>query len=176
MPVLRKTSYTLADGTRPFEGYTLGEYWNGSTVPYFTKEVADEIVKYLDGHYDKARYINEADAYVVKLMGADDREIFAGVTFGGIRLYSIGGGSWEWNEVVDNEPYIAELARFERHLHDTVEELDVLSESIIIPDATIEVNGRSITIPLHADLYEALVGIVREEIKYEKEHGGRNNA
>jgi hypothetical protein len=56
---------------------------------------------------------------------------------------------------------------FAKHLHETVEHHDLLSEeSVVPPDVTIEVDGKSITLPLNAGLYESLVEIMEEEQRW----------
>ena len=42
-PELRKTLFSYDDGETIFEGFTLGETWNGWAMPYFTLETAEAI-------------------------------------------------------------------------------------------------------------------------------------
>lgn len=59
---MRKTKFNIGDSENIYEGYTDGRLWNGWATPYFTKEVADKMVK----DYEEAMYYEERlDAYIV---------------------------------------------------------------------------------------------------------------
>lgn len=156
-----KARFTVDGFDRSFEGFTFGGTWAGWHVPYFSKEVADEIVAMLTAKGDHLEYHEQIDAYTVTLAGASDEELYFSTVINGKKLYGLGNGSWAW-ELVDPT-----LEDFENHLHETVNELEILDVDTVIPDVNIEFNGMSISIPLNADLYEGLVELIREEIAYE---------
>lgn len=169
----RKALFEIDGWDVAFEGYSFYERWNGWAVPYFTKEVADKLAIKLTNQGEHTVYDEERDAYIVTFDELEEPEVFPAEDIDGMKLYSIGGCSWCWDIVEPPTDYLTELERFEEHIHDTVEELDVLSETPEVPDVTIEVDGQSITMPLNADLYESIVELMQNEIKYERENGGR---
>lgn len=171
---LRKARFTLdgmTDTIGVFEGYTFiseKNRWNGWAIPYFTKEVADKIAEsMMERSNDVVKYRKDLNGYLAVLEGSSDLEQFSAETIDGMELYSLGGGSWVWEELED-----LTYEQFEQHLHDTVEQLDYFGANPDVVDVKIEVNGKSIEIPLNADLYESLVQIMKDEIEYKKQSGG----
>ena len=87
-------------------------FWNGWNCPYFTKEVADEIV---DHFADPAilRYDEGNDVYVYYNENMDETDYYEPTEIiapDGIRkVYPIGSWFWTWEEVRPQEK--AELAR-----------------------------------------------------------------
>ena len=102
----RKTYFTT-DGFKPpvwFSGLSFDERWNGWAIPYFTKEVALEIVAQMPDHL---RYSEDIDAFVYNDLEATGdescNEYFGADYIDGEKYYSIGGCSWCWDEVVEEE-------------------------------------------------------------------------
>jgi hypothetical protein len=102
-----KKTYFTTDGFKPpvwFSGLTFGGRWNGWEVPYFTKAVALEIVAQMPDHL---RYSEDIDAFVYNDLEAtgdeDCNEYFFGEDINGEKYYSIGGCSWCWDEVYEEE-------------------------------------------------------------------------
>ena len=89
--------------------------WNGWNCPYFTKEVADKIVDYLDAPAATVlRYDEDNDVYVYKYnLGEDETDYYEPIEIiapDGIRkVYPIGSWFWTWEVVRPREQ--AALAR-----------------------------------------------------------------
>lgn len=88
-------------GGHIFEGYTLGEEWNGFACPYFTFEQAQCLMEewrasgrgaYFDAGLD--RFTFEVDTAEGK-----DSDNFSAVELDGVKLYPIGASCWIWEEV-----------------------------------------------------------------------------
>lgn len=174
--MLRKAKFTI-EGVGTYEGFTDGSTWNGYAMPLFTKEVADKLAKVLVEAGNKAEYTEKVDGYHIHLHGADEEENewYYGLLMGDKRLYPIGGGSWIWDEAEDKRTFYEELEDFKDHLHKTVEPMyisDAPLEELPVVEITLE--GKSIKIPLNADLYESLVTIMDEEQKYTDKPKGEN--
>jgi hypothetical protein len=84
---MRKTRFGIDTNEEEFVGYTTGALWNGWATPYFTKEVADEILaiqnqSYIDNKMDKdgyyAIYNAEKDQYEFHEPDLDSPEVFEG--------------------------------------------------------------------------------------------------
>ena len=102
-----RNSYFTTDGFKPptwFSGLTYGHTWNGWAVPYFTKEVALEIVAHMPSNL---RYSEETDSFIyndIEFTKSEDyNEYFGAEEINGQKYYSIGGCSWCWDEVVEEE-------------------------------------------------------------------------
>lgn len=78
-------------GDQTFAGYTQCEDWNGWARPYFTFEVAQNIVESLR-IYQTAHYDTESDELVFEDDGEEER--FGAIEVEGQKLYPIGAGSW----------------------------------------------------------------------------------
>ena len=116
---MRKSKFYIDTNEGEFEGYTTGYRWNGWATPYFTKEVADEILKsqnkaYSDFGMDKdgcyAIYNVENDQYeFYEPDYYDGPYTVEGEDFetvdGKLHLYGIGTACWIWDEV-EKEPEI----------------------------------------------------------------------
>lgn len=59
---MRKTKFYIGESENIYEGYTDGRLWNGWACPYFTKEVADEMMA---DHNEVMYYEERLDAYIV---------------------------------------------------------------------------------------------------------------
>jgi hypothetical protein len=73
---------------------------------------------------------------------------------------------------VDEPKTDLNLSEFRSHLDKTVTELlDALDNGDLDErfDLKIEINGKSTAIPMHADLYDAIDGIIQDEIEDEEE-------
>ena len=102
-----RNSYFTTDGFKPqtwFLGLTYGHTWNGWAVPYFTKEVALEIVAQMPCNL---RYSEETDSFIyndIEFTKSEDyNEHYGAEEINGQKYYSIGGCSWCWDEVVEEE-------------------------------------------------------------------------
>jgi hypothetical protein len=96
---LRPIRVTL-DHEVAFDGFTYGELWNGFECPYFTKEVADQILEYFKTTgQPNCRYNAEADVYVFYHEdGCEDEPDYFGITSKN-GMYAIGAWGWAWVEV-----------------------------------------------------------------------------
>lgn len=92
---MRQSKFTIESIPRQqFEGFTDGGNWNGWATPYFSFEQAQRIV---EAHNSgNARYDEENDQFVFNI--DDEEEFYPAVLEDGRKLYSIGNGSWIWEE------------------------------------------------------------------------------
>ena len=114
---MRKSRFYIDTNEGEFEGYTGGYLWNGWATPYFTKEVADEILEtqnkaYIDCGMDKdgcyAVYNAEKDQYeFYEPEYYDGPYTVEGEDFetvdGKLHLYGIGTACWIWDEVEEDK-------------------------------------------------------------------------
>ena len=104
---MRKTRFVICDNEKSYEGYTDGTLWNGWECPWFTKEVADEMIKDFIKEGGEAEYDLETDSYIFQAEEWDQADTFDGadvVTEDGIQhLYPIGAWCWIWDEVREEE-------------------------------------------------------------------------
>lgn len=104
---MRKTRFVIDTNEKTYEGYTDGTLWNGWECPWFTKEVAEEMIRDFIKEGGKAEYNSETDSYVFQAEEWDQADIFDGAdveTEDGIQhLYPIGAWCWIWDEVVEEE-------------------------------------------------------------------------
>jgi hypothetical protein len=104
-----RNTYFTTDGftqSIKFKGITYGHTWNGWAVPYFTKEVAFEIVALMPEQHLK--YSEETDCFIYNdfsVTGGDEEynEYFNADEIDGQKYYSIGGCSWCWDEFYEEE-------------------------------------------------------------------------
>ena len=109
---MRKARFGIDSREEEFVGYTTGARWNGWATPYFTKEVADEIMKtqneaYIEWQMDKdgyrAVYNAEKDQYEFYDPDLEEPEIFdmeiCETVDGKLHLYGIGAYCWIWDEI-----------------------------------------------------------------------------
>ena len=172
--MLRKTWFQIDGLEGKFEGYTKGQFWNGWAVPYFTNEVADEIMEAMSNDTNNVvQYHPRLDAYLVYLEGSDEIEEYpACEEIDDEALYSIGGGSWTWEEDTEededeDEPSkLSELKSFVAHVEKVAEGITFVNGyAKFVPDVKIVLAGKSIDIPLCADTFDALVALLENEIK-----------
>lgn len=110
----RKTKFYIDAFDGEFEGYTLGQHWNGWACPFFTKEVGMQVVEEFEKFNDKegwgkgykAWYDKEKDAFCFvdpNSTEEDDPEIYEGhdIVFENktLHVYPIGSFGWVWDEV-----------------------------------------------------------------------------
>ena len=113
---MRKARFGIDSREEEFVGYTTGALWNGWATPYFTKEVADEIVKtqnesYIEWQMDKdgyrAIYNAEKDQYEFYDPDLDEPEVYEGedceTVDGKLHLYGIGAYCWIWDEIEEEK-------------------------------------------------------------------------
>ena len=105
---MRKTRFVIDTNEQTYEGYTDGRRWNGWECPWFTKEVADEIMKALNNEDIRAEYDSKKDSYLVYFDDdADGPYEFDGADVktedGSMHLYPVGAWCWIWDEVVEEE-------------------------------------------------------------------------
>lgn len=113
---MRKARFGIDSREEEFVGYTTGAQWNGWVTPYFTKEVADEIMKiqndaYIEWQMDKegyrAVYNAEKDQYEFYDQDLDEPEIYEGANCktvdGKLHLYGIGAYRWIWDEIEEEK-------------------------------------------------------------------------
>ncbi|ANY29249.1 hypothetical protein [Bacillus phage PK16] len=112
----KKALFTIEGFGGNYEGFTCEQYWNGWECPYFAKDIVDKqlvpaIIKNGENidFPAKVEYISEKDSYRVWLdvYDSDYYEDFGGmdIEYNGetIHVYSIGGGSWVWELVEEEE-------------------------------------------------------------------------
>ena len=118
---MRKSRFGIDTNEEEFVGYTTGALWNGWATPYFTKEVADEILKsnnqvYIGNGMDKegyyAVYNAEKDQYEFYDPDLDEPDVFEGeyceTVDGKLHLYGIGAYCWIWDEIEEEQESKAE--------------------------------------------------------------------
>jgi hypothetical protein len=80
---------TFSLDEKSYDGYTFGEKWNGFECPYFEKDVADQIMKDMDGRFENDTY---------KFEGSEDFEPQDIDTEDGKKkVWAIGAYSWTWS-------------------------------------------------------------------------------
>ncbi len=99
-----KGQFQIDDGPI-FEGYhVLGQCWNGWEMPYFTREVAEQILTaYPDDIPDPED--DEYTGYYNYSFPMDDAKIIIDPdnTSQTLTLWGIGAGGWVWDEVIPDE-------------------------------------------------------------------------
>jgi hypothetical protein len=102
---MRKTRFVIDTNEKTYEGYTDGTLWNGWECPWFTKEVAEEMMGDLNKEGVRTEYNQETDSYIIEVE-FDEPDVFEGsdvVTEDGIKhLYPIGAWCWIWDEVTED--------------------------------------------------------------------------
>lgn len=110
--MLHKSLFTIDGIDAIFEGYTDGTHWNGWAKPWFTKKVADNIMRIINKNNcaevngDIMYYVEKTDmiVYDKSALDPDDEEInehFQGKDIGGKHLYPIGNMCWVWDDIAD---------------------------------------------------------------------------
>jgi hypothetical protein len=87
-------------GNEIFDGFTLGETWNGWACPYFTLEQAHRVVEAHRAQGGKAWYDETQDLFVFGFR-EDEVDAFPVEMVEGHKLYAIGAGCWIWEEAVE---------------------------------------------------------------------------
>ncbi len=103
---IKKAYFSIDGDYRFYEGYHYGTNWNGWAIPYFTKEIADEIVKNVcDGITYTMSYDSDNDRYIAhiiennKIIETDyfESEYIKLNDTNSIKCYKIGAGYWTWD-------------------------------------------------------------------------------
>lgn len=101
-----RQAFEIEDLFKSIDGYTLGEYWNGWSMPYFTKDGADKIMEVLnaDKSQQNAKWIGETIHLLEE--GYDDGPVIINpetieTEDGPKVLYAIGAGYWTWVDVTE---------------------------------------------------------------------------
>lgn len=98
---MRKTLFTIDGIEAVFEGYTDGSHWNGWACPWFTKEVADDIMRMTNKDNENVmRYYQEIDTYSYYI-DDDNNSEFKGKDINGLHLYPIGNAYWVWDDLAE---------------------------------------------------------------------------
>lgn len=101
---MKKSLFTIDSVEAIFEGYTDGRHWNGWACPYFTKKVADEIMRVNNESYCgvayQMRYDEKQDAFIQE-DGYDEPYVIEGIDIDGLHLYPIGTMCWIWDDLAD---------------------------------------------------------------------------
>tara|TARA_R100000654_G_scaffold31970_1_gene56858 strand:+ start:334 stop:624 length:291 start_codon:yes stop_codon:yes gene_type:complete len=87
---MKLTKFQIEDD-KIFEGFSDGSNWNGCSNPYFTLEVAKEVLNY----YQNQSCVESREQWKEFKLEVDK-------TFMGIDLYYFGGG-YIWSEVTKEE-------------------------------------------------------------------------
>lgn len=118
---MRKTRFVIDTNEDIYEGYTDGTLWNGWECPWFTKEVADKMVRDFIRDGGEAKYDPKTDSYTFLGENWGSKDVFDGddvETEDGIQhLYPIGAWCWIWDEVEKEEEKVKTWAEelFENH-------------------------------------------------------------
>lgn len=123
---MRKTLFTIDGIEGIFEGYTDGRHWNGWACPYFTKKVADEIMRVNNESYCgvayQMHYDESQDAFIREEPEYDEPYIVQGYDVDGMHLYPIGNACWIWDDLADcqseQSKMVMEYLREEYHYLD----------------------------------------------------------
>lgn len=101
---MKKSLFTIDSFGAIFEGYTDGQHWNGWACPWFTKEVADEIMRVNNESYCgveyQMRYDEEQDAFIQD-DGYDEPYVIKGYDIDGLHLYPVGNMNWIWDDLAE---------------------------------------------------------------------------
>ena len=101
---MKKTLFTIDGIEAVFEGYTDGSHWNGWACPWFTKEVAEQIMRINNAYYIfgewQMRYDAGKDAFIREYED-EEPDIFQGKDIDGLHLYPIGNMSWVWDDLAE---------------------------------------------------------------------------
>jgi hypothetical protein len=98
--LFHRARFILAGGETAFDGWSIGELWNGWEMPRFEFAACREILKSLGD--ERARFDAEREAFVTMSQGGEEERWCAEeitVTDGSrIRAYPVGAGAWTWEE------------------------------------------------------------------------------
>lgn len=98
--MLRKTLFTIDGFEAVFDGYTDGSHWNGWACPWFTKKVADEIMRISKNKGYYVYYDQNSDTYMY-YVDDDNNDEFQGNDIDGLHLYPIGNACWVWDDLAE---------------------------------------------------------------------------
>lgn len=101
---MKKSLFNIDGFEAIFEGYTDGRHWNGWACPWFTKKVANEIMRINNESYCgvayQIRYDEEQDAFIQE-EGYDEPYVIKGYDIDGLHLYPIGNAYWVWDDIAE---------------------------------------------------------------------------
>ena len=100
---MKKSLFNIDGFDAIFEGYTSGRHWNGWACPYFTKEVAESIMKVnnkIAGEDCPMSYDAKTDTFS-RYYDEDSNDEFQGEDINGMHLYPIGTCCWIWDDLAD---------------------------------------------------------------------------
>jgi hypothetical protein len=97
-------SHFYIDDSKIYEGYTAGNTWNGWACPYFTKEVALNILKAMADAGDIAEYSYDEVTDEIKYTFANEEpesERGVMIRYGkdSLKAYGLGSFAWVWCDV-----------------------------------------------------------------------------
>ncbi|AUM59018.1 hypothetical protein BCP01_217 [Bacillus phage BCP01] len=179
MNQFKEANFTICGEGIQLKGYATIErilYSGGWELPYFPKE---SVELFMQDNFEcgiKSWYIEETDTYVLastfdKYIEEHETFWFTGedIEHNGelIHVYCLEGLTWERMEETEMQNNKVSLEEFKSHLDTTVNQLmDVLEAGKDVEgfNVTISLNGKSVEIDLHADLYAELENILLNEI------------
>ena len=100
---MRKTLLTIDGFDAIFEGYVEEGYWNGWSCPWFTQEVANEIMRVnnkVNGEDYQMQYERVYDMFVREEDG-DEPYMSRGYDIEDLHLYPIGNSCWIWDDLAN---------------------------------------------------------------------------
>lgn len=84
-------------GEKHFNGFTIGESWNGWECPYFSFEEGKRIVSAQNEIFPESAYYDTGrDCFIFKIN--NEIEEYAAEKLGNLKVFPIGNGSWIWEE------------------------------------------------------------------------------
>jgi hypothetical protein len=85
-----------------FNGFTIGNMWNGWARPFFTYDEAQRIVAAHKEQGLNAYYDHESDGFAFEVScPSGDYDLFHKMEIASMRLYPVGSGNWIWEEAVE---------------------------------------------------------------------------
>ena len=103
--MMHKSYFTIDGFDGIFEGYTDGRHWNGWACPWFTKEVAEQIMQANNESYchetHQMYYDKNQDAFIRDEPEYDEPYVVNGCDINGMHLYDIGTCCWIWDDLAD---------------------------------------------------------------------------
>lgn len=86
-----------------YPGYSFGLTWNGWACPFFSYDVAQQIIADFVAEGGEGRYDDASDSF--RLQSADESYAVTGIDIetpdGSQRVYPIGAGMWIWDDAND---------------------------------------------------------------------------
>lgn len=134
---MKKSLFTIGGFDGIFEGYTDGKHWNGWACPWFTKEVAEQIMRANNESYCGVAYqmqYNEKQDAFIRVEEDNEPYVVKGYDIDGLHLYPIGNMCWVWDDLADYQTeqskMVMEYLREEYHYLDCEQLYDAYYEII----------------------------------------------